>query len=91
MPAHLGPIEIVCDAPPYPIVRACTRLGLVRPLDVRWCRTPLLRGSWVGTTCSCGQPLPALIEALFELRDMQEYRCWLGQCRGCRTIYWGEA
>jgi hypothetical protein len=33
-----GPIEIDCDAPPYPIVRACAKLGFRSPLDVRWRR-----------------------------------------------------
>jgi hypothetical protein len=38
MGPHFGPIEIHCDAPPYPIVRACRRLGFAVPEDVRWCR-----------------------------------------------------
>jgi hypothetical protein len=38
MAKRLGPIEIDCDAPPYPIVQACRRLGLRDPEDVRWCR-----------------------------------------------------
>jgi hypothetical protein len=38
MSKQLGPIEILCDSPPYPIVQACSELGFVRPEDVRWCR-----------------------------------------------------
>ena len=38
MPSGLGPINICCDAPPYPIIEACKRIGLERPEDVRWCR-----------------------------------------------------
>jgi hypothetical protein len=38
MPQSLGPIEVYCDAPPYPIIQACNRIGLHRPEDVRWCR-----------------------------------------------------
>jgi hypothetical protein len=38
MSEQLGPIEIICDSPPYPIVQACSQLGFVRPEDVRWCR-----------------------------------------------------
>jgi hypothetical protein len=38
MSKQLGPIEILCDSPVYPIVRACSQLGFVRPEDVRWCR-----------------------------------------------------
>jgi hypothetical protein len=34
----LGLLEVECDAPPYPIVRACRKLGLLRPEDARWCR-----------------------------------------------------
>jgi hypothetical protein len=34
----LGPIEIDCDAPPYAIVRACQRIGIRTPEDVRWAR-----------------------------------------------------
>src|SRR5262245_40322014 len=35
---QLGPIDVSCDAPAYPIVRACGMLGFESPLDVRWCR-----------------------------------------------------
>jgi hypothetical protein len=38
MPSRLGPIEIVCDAPPYSIIQACSRIGIRNPEDVRWCR-----------------------------------------------------
>jgi hypothetical protein len=31
-------LEIVCDAPPYPVVRVCRQIGLECPEDVRWCR-----------------------------------------------------
>jgi hypothetical protein len=34
----LGLLEVECDAPPYPIVRACRKLGLRHPEDVRWSR-----------------------------------------------------
>jgi hypothetical protein len=33
-----GSIEVVCDAPPYEVVRACAALGFRAPLDVRWTR-----------------------------------------------------
>jgi len=35
---QLGPLEVVCDAPEYCIVRACLGLGFQAPEDVRWCR-----------------------------------------------------
>ncbi|HTU19745.1 MAG TPA: hypothetical protein VMG10_16910 [Gemmataceae bacterium] len=38
MSSHLGLLEVECDAPPYPIVRACRKLGMSSPEDVRWCR-----------------------------------------------------
>jgi hypothetical protein len=38
MSKQLGPLEILCDSPPYPIVQACSLLGFVRPEDVRWSR-----------------------------------------------------
>jgi hypothetical protein len=47
MAGQLGPIEINCDAPPYPIVQACHDLGIQTPEDVRWCRLScFLRGSY---------------------------------------------
>ena len=30
--------DSACDAPPYAIVRACRRIGVRNPEDVRWCR-----------------------------------------------------
>lgn len=38
MSNHLGPLQVECDAPPYAIVRACRKLGMNEPEDVRWCR-----------------------------------------------------
>ena len=38
MAKRLGPIDIVCDAPSYNVVRACMGLGFRNPEDVRWCR-----------------------------------------------------
>jgi len=38
MSNQLGPLEVVCDAPSYSIVRACCKLGFQSPEDVRWCR-----------------------------------------------------
>ena len=35
---HLRILDVECDAPPDHIVRACRKLGLLRPEDVRWCR-----------------------------------------------------
>jgi hypothetical protein len=38
MLSRLGLLEVECDAPPYPIVRACRKLGMSQPEDVRWSR-----------------------------------------------------
>ena len=38
MAGTLHPLESRCDAPPFPVVRACQRPGFRSPLDVRWCR-----------------------------------------------------
>jgi hypothetical protein len=38
MCSSLGPIEICCDAPPFPVVLTCARAGFQSPQDVRWCR-----------------------------------------------------
>jgi hypothetical protein len=38
MSKQLWPIEIECDAPPYPVVRASRQAGLITPEDVRWLR-----------------------------------------------------
>ncbi len=49
MAERLGPLEIDCDAPPYPIVRASRQVGLGSPEDVRWCRIshyPLGKDGW---------------------------------------------
>lgn len=35
---QLGPLEVICDAPPYPIVQACNAIGVEMPEDVRWAR-----------------------------------------------------
>ena len=38
MANQLGPLEVSCDAPPYPIVQACWQIGFESPEDVRWSR-----------------------------------------------------
>ncbi len=106
MSAGLGPIDVYCDAPPYPIVQASVLLGLDSPLDVRWCHAgdqpDQLNGdrqpwsSFFGKprphrpSCSCGQPQPELILYAFQFHWGGIVSYWLGQCRRCRTIYWKE-
>jgi hypothetical protein len=38
MAGPLQPLDIRCDAPPFPVVGACQKVGFRSPLDVRWCR-----------------------------------------------------
>lgn len=50
MLSHLGLLEVECDAPPYPIVRACRKLGIRKPEDVRWCcksHSPRRHHGWI--------------------------------------------
>lgn len=99
MPENLGPIDVLCDAPPYPVVKACGGLGFVQPQDVRWCRINRrqprrpaglfwLRGS--APRCSCGQPMPALESYVFTFVSGSQARYHLGQCKRCRAIYWDK-
>jgi hypothetical protein len=39
----LGPIDVCCEAPEYPIVEACKQLGFRSPWDVRWLHRSRLR------------------------------------------------
>ena len=38
MAGTLHPLESRCDAPPFPVVGACQKVGFRSPLDVRWYR-----------------------------------------------------
>lgn len=101
MSKELGPLEVVCDAPPYPIVKACGGLGFLFAQDVRWCRAdrrglqrspvliPWARGR--APSCSCGQPVPALESYTFTFVSGGQAQYYLGQCGRCRTIYWDKA
>jgi len=48
MSSRLGPIDVDCDAPNYPIVKACERLGMYCPEDVRWSRMSHYLSAFVG-------------------------------------------
>jgi len=99
MSSELGPIDILCDAPPYSVVRACGRLGFVNPQDVRWCRVNRLAGqastgflAWIsGTgkvTCTCGRQMPRLESYTFTFVTGRQAYYYLGQCERCRSIFW---
>ena len=93
---NLGVLEFVCDAPAYPVVQACNRLGLESPEDVRWCRLRNLvaesfwRSSAKGGNCLCGQRVPDLMHCTFTYANGTEETYILGQCERCRTILWDE-
>ncbi len=105
-------IDVLCDAPEYPLVRACRKVGFRDPEDVRWCRLSHFRPGkpgWRGlfnvrtwkallgigetrqTHCSCGQELPVLEKYTFTFSSFRQVHYLVGQCRGCRTIFWEEA
>jgi hypothetical protein len=101
MPEQLGPLEIECDAPDYAIIKACSRLGLRSPEDVRWChlsRGHTARSAWheillglirpAQGSCVCGGSFPELQGYLFTFNTGSEITCVLGQCDRCRTIFW---
>jgi hypothetical protein len=99
MSENLGPIDVLCDAPPYPVVRACAKLGFERPQDVRWGRLDrrsLRRPAglfWlrpVVARCSCNEPLPAMESFVFTFVSGTQTRYHLCQCPRCRAIYWDK-
>jgi hypothetical protein len=42
-------------------------------------------------TCTCGQPLPGLTKYGFSFLAQNVGDYLLGQCSGCRTIFWDSA
>ena len=62
MSNNLGLLELECDAPSYPIVRACRKLGIKSPEDVRWCRmSRFLRGGHGWVSFLAGRTLGRLL------------------------------
>jgi hypothetical protein len=105
MSSSLGPIDIVCDAPPYAIVRAGRGLGFYRPEDVRWCRMSHVRTEH-GSRWEMLNPLnwkAALGGGVRTPREVSSscglFICGtgaqaiylLGQCRRCHTVFWEGA
>jgi hypothetical protein len=100
MSGEFGPLDITCDAPPYPVVRACAGLGFRAPQDVRWRRVdrrdlgrsggffPWLRPRT--PACTCGQPVPGMESYTFTFVSGTQSRYFLGQCARCLTIFWDK-
>jgi hypothetical protein len=105
MAEQFEPLEIRCDAPPYGIVRGCRFIGMRDPEDVAWYRLSRYHQGWPerfdlttwnaflapGARCLCGRDLPRLEAYEFTLVSGDEVRYLLGQCAGCRTVFWEEA
>jgi hypothetical protein len=100
MTDDLGPLEVVCDAPPYPVVRACAGLGFEAPQDVRWARLERKRQRRPGglfpwlragkSSCSCGESLPELESYTFTFVSGTRAEYFLAQCVRCKTIFWDK-
>ena len=88
MSSELGPIDIQCDAPSYPVVRACERLGLRNPQDVRWCRVNRYALPGGRSACTCGELLPLLESYTFTFVTGKQAAYFLAQCDHCHTIFW---
>ena len=69
----LHPLDIRCDAPPFPVVGACQRLGFRSPLDVRWCR---LSRFLAARSSRPGTPPGAQV---FDTKPAQETTCTCGE------------
>lgn len=72
---QLGPIDIICDAPPYHVVRACNLIGFETPEDVAWRRFdgPIAPnvGGWRKLLRSC--------QHLFGAAETTTHYCTCGQ------------
>jgi hypothetical protein len=65
MSSQLGPLEICCDAPPYPIVQGCLHAGIQSPEDVRWLRISEFRNRQDGGQQSSSSPHFSLWKVLW--------------------------
>jgi hypothetical protein len=52
---HIRPLKIVCDAPPYEVVKASERVGMRSPEDVRWRRQGIPIGAAAGRSTVVGR------------------------------------
>lgn len=92
MGSKLGPLEINCDAPPYPVVTSCVKLGVEKPQDVRWLGTSeQIEGEAVErTVCTCKEKLPELNQYEFTFASGDVGMFNIGQCKKCKTVYWNQ-
>lgn len=94
-----GATTPVCDAPPYPVVRAARQAGIADPEDVLWRRTSVnflsLRSNLLcscstctRSRCGCGSCLALGQRVRFEFAGGSYRIIVLSQCGRCRTVYW---
>src|SRR5262245_48150143 len=76
MSSKRGPLGVVCDAPPYCIVRACHLIGLRTPEDVRWLR---MRHFVKERTGEDRGPLSFLQKLLWPTGRLKDVRCACGE------------
>ena len=102
-PQNLGPMEVICDAPPYPIVQACNAIGIEGSEDVRWIKMSHYLAEFEAAEiakslaacrrkdlCHCREKLPKLAKYRFTYSSGDEVTYSVGQCRKCRTVFWEE-
>lgn len=99
MSRKLGPLEIVCDSPPYPIVVAC--VGFVEnPLDSRWENIDRLveelrektkkKITALGNCPLCNHKLESTKGWRFTYSSGDEVTYLIVQCDRCHTVFWKE-
>jgi hypothetical protein len=80
----VGQLEVVCNAPPYPIVQASVAVGVERPEDSRWEHTT------GASECSCGEPLPLKLPLYrFTYSSGDEVTYGVHQCC-CKRVFWAS-
>lgn len=82
----MNPLDLLCNAPPGPIVRAVHLIGCTNAPDRRWLKESGPHNDY----CSCGALKPQLEEWVFTFSTGEEATYLLGQCQGCETIFWRE-
>lgn len=79
---RLGPLYVVCDAPPYAIVESCVAIGIDRPQDVRW----RYAEKFGGICCEGKRVQVCLWRFTLSTGDVVDYS--IGQCPRCKTCWW---
>ena len=93
---NLGPLEIECDSPPYPIVQACNAIGVIRPEDSLWVSISAFTKFKKDATnkekslCFCLKKLPKPAKFRFTYNTGTEHSYSVGQCQKCKTVFWSQ-